>query len=39
MRDQLLLAERVLAIVEELTGFIVKEIIDDAREFSVNRRY
>lgn len=39
MRDQLLLAERVLAIAEELTGFIVKEIVDDAREFIVNRRY
>jgi hypothetical protein len=39
MRDQLLPEQRVLAIAEELAGFIFKEIVDDAGEFSVNRRY
>ena len=39
MQGQLLPEQRILAIVEELAGFIFKEIIDDAGEFSVNRRY
>ena len=39
MRDQLLPEQRVLAIAEELAGFLLKEMVDDAGEFSVNRRY
>ena len=39
MRDRLLLEQRVLGIAEELAGFLMKEMIDDAGEFSVNRRY
>ena len=38
MRDQLLPEQRVVAIAEELAGFFMNEMIDDAGEFSVNRR-
>ena len=39
MRDRLLLEQRVVGIAEELAGFFMKEMVDDAVEFSVNRRY
>jgi len=39
MRDQLLPEQRLLGIAEELAGFLLKEMVDDAGEFSVNRRY
>ena len=38
MRDQLLPEQRLLGITEELAGFLLKEIIDDAGAFNVNRR-
>ena len=38
MRDQLLPQQRVVAIAEELAGFLMNEMIDDAGEFSVNKR-
>jgi len=39
MRDRLLPEQRLLGIAEELAGFLMKEMVDDAGEFSVNRRY
>ena len=39
MRDRLLPEQRLLGIAEELAGFFMKEMVDDAGEFSVNRRY
>ena len=39
MREQLLPEQRPLGIAEELAGFLMKEMVDDAGEFSVNRRY
>ena len=39
MRDQQLPEQHVLAIAEELAGFIVKKIINNAEEFNVNTRY
>ena len=38
MRDRLLPQQRVLAIAEELAGFLLTHMIDDAGEFSVNNR-
>ena len=38
MRDQLLPQQRVVAIAEELAGFLMNKMLDDAGEFSVNRR-
>ena len=36
MREKVLPEQRVIAIAEELAGFLLKEMVDDAGEFSVN---
>ena len=38
MREKVLPEQRVIAITDELAGFLLKEMIDDAGEFSVNNR-
>ena len=38
MRDKVLPEQRLIGIAEELAGFFMKAMVDDAREFSVNNR-
>ena len=39
MRDSLLPEQRLLGIVEELVGFVLKDMVDDKGLFSINSRY
>jgi hypothetical protein len=39
MRDKLLPEQRLLGIAEEMAGFLMKELVHDHGEFSVNRRF
>ena len=39
MREKLLPEDRLLGVTEELAGFLMKQIIDDAGLVSVNRRF
>ena len=39
MRESLLPEERLIAIMEELAGFVLKEMVDDNGLFSINSRY
>ena len=38
MREKVLPEQRIIAIEEELAGFLLEVMVDDAGEFSVNNR-